>query len=93
MSDLLKSFGRTRPIKLIINWISGGASRNPATIQATITGETIKTIQIYYKKRTVWLQKSLVKLIKEEGDSVTIVIPVWLFDRKFSRPRGWRAKR
>jgi hypothetical protein len=63
----------------------GRAEEKPVTIEVFITDETTKTIQVDYKDQVTWLQKSLVKIKQQDGNKVTITIPLWLFTRKFPR--------
>ncbi|MHC4690551.1 MAG: hypothetical protein ACYS5F_13080 [Planctomycetota bacterium] len=72
-------------IKSFKNWILGRAEEKPVTIEVFITDETTKTIQVDYKDQVTWLQKSLVKIKQQDGNKVTITIPLWLFTRKFPR--------
>ena len=72
-------------IKLLLNWFSDDSEKKPTTIQALVIGETIKTIQINYNNRTAWLQKSLLSMEQNDGNNVTIIIPHWLYIRKFTR--------
>lgn len=71
------------PIKSFNNWLFDQSKQKPATIEALVTEETVKTIQVHYKSQTAWLQKSLVNLYQHEENRVTITIPLWLFTRKF----------
>ena len=52
----------------------------------------MKTIQVIYKNRIAWLQKSLLILEQLDGNKVIIIIPHWLFIRKFtnSKPANYR---
>ncbi len=74
-------------IKLFKEWILDldRSEKESLTIEAIITDETEKTIQIYYRDQEVWLQKSLVNIKKQNGSKVNVVIPFWLYMRKFSR--------
>lgn len=75
------------------SWLFDQSPPKPATIEALVMEETIKTIQVIYKNQTVWLQKSLVMLEKQEGNKVTIIIPLWLFTRKFARRKQSKLNR
>ncbi len=81
------------PVKFLQNWLFGQSGKKPATIKALIIEETIKTIRVEYKHRTAWLQKSLIMLEQNEGNRVTIVIPHWLFTRKFNGLKLLNRKR
>jgi hypothetical protein len=72
------------PIKSVLNWFFEKSDKKPATIEALVTGETMKTIQVIYKNRIAWLQKSLLILEQLDGNKVIIIIPHWLFIRKFT---------
>jgi len=56
-----------------------------AMIVVFIIEETIKTIQVSYNDRVVWLQKSLVQLKPYGGNQFAITIPFWLFTQKFPK--------
>jgi hypothetical protein len=73
------------PVKLFKNWLFDKSDIKAATIEVMVTDETVKTIQINYKNKTVWLQKSLVTLYQYEENKVTITIPLWLYKRKFPK--------
>jgi len=81
------------PIKSFKSWLFDQSPQKPATIEALVTEETIKTIQVSYKNRTVWLQKSLVMLKNNEGNKVTIIIPLWLYTRKFTGAKAVKSKK
>ena len=72
-------------IKLMLNRFSDNSEKTHTTIQALVIGETIKTIQINYNDRTEWLQKSLLSMERYDGNNFTIIIPHWLYMRKFTR--------
>ena len=63
-------------IKSFKNWILSRAKEKPVTIEVFITEETSKTIQVDYKDQVTWLQKSLVKIKQQDGNKVTITIPL-----------------
>lgn len=81
------------PIKSFQNWLFNKSEKEPATIEALVTEETVKTIRVKYKNRTEWLQKSLIMLEQNGGNKVTIIIPGWLFTRKFTSLKTFNLRR
>jgi hypothetical protein len=81
-----------RWIESLKRWIFGQTEEKPVTITVLITDETTKTIQVYYNGQREWLQRSLVNIKQQEGNKVTIAIPLWLFTRKFSRIKQQHRK-
>ncbi len=84
MRDQAQTMNWMCPIKSFQNWLFDQSEKKPATIEAQVTEETVKTIRVKYKNQTAWLQKSLLMLEQNEGNKVTIIIPHWLFIRKFT---------
>jgi len=88
---LIRSWLQT--IKVMLNWFSDNSEKTHTTIQALVIGETIKTIQINHNNRTEWLQKSLLSMEQNDGDNFTIIIPHWLYIRKFTQLKRVHRKK
>ena len=87
MRGQVRSMNWMHPVKSLQYWLFDQSEKKPAKIKALVTGETVKTIQVRYKNKTAWLQKSLLMLEQNEGNTITIIIPYWLFIRKFTSLR------
>jgi hypothetical protein len=88
-----QSMNWMHPIKSFQNWFLDQSEKKPDTIEALVTGETVKTIQVKYKNTTAWLQKSLLMLEPNGENKVTIIIPHWLFIRKFTSLKRTNGRR
>ncbi|MEJ2537335.1 MAG: hypothetical protein P8048_09845 [Calditrichia bacterium] len=88
-----QSMNWLHPIKSIQNWFFDPSEKKPDIIEALVTGETVKTIQVKYKNQTAWLQKSLLILELKGENKVTIMIPHWLFIRKFTGLKRTNGRR
>ncbi len=66
-----------------MTWLNQLLKTKTKTIQVKILNDTDKSVQIQYGLTTTHLPKSQIKVKKSNDEMTEVIVPLWLYKKKF----------